>query len=265
MFSFQFQDIDFAHKLDRASSPKDEYLKHMHPFIELLYFVSGKVTYNVEGLTQELKPGTMIFVAPGKFHFATVNKGVNYERYVLKFPSSLLPDYLYQELKEADVYSHPQLYPDNFFDRLDYDASLTRLNNVEKRELFLCDLIRFLLLKSKDMNKRVDEKETLVQKIIFYIDHHLEENLSLHSLSSSLHYSESYLTVLFKESMHCPIMQYIRSKKVMLAYQKIQNGAKPHAVAEELGFNDYSTFYRAYKSLLGFSPNQKEGVLTKLS
>ena len=65
--------------------------------------------------------------------------------------------------------------------------------------------------------------------------------------------------------MHCPIMQYIRSKKVMLAYQKIQSGEKPHAVAEELGFNDYSTFYRAYKSLLGFSPNQKEGVLTRLS
>ncbi|MBP5217271.1 MAG: hypothetical protein J6038_05520 [Bacilli bacterium] len=49
MFSFVYKDIDFAHKLDHASSPNDEYDKHLHVFVELLYFVSGSVIYHVEG------------------------------------------------------------------------------------------------------------------------------------------------------------------------------------------------------------------------
>ena len=54
MFSFVYKNIDFAHKLDKPSSPTEEYYKHIHSFYEILYFVTGKVTYTVESESRPL-------------------------------------------------------------------------------------------------------------------------------------------------------------------------------------------------------------------
>ena len=48
MFTFTYKNVDFAHKMDYASAPNDEYGKHMHPFLEILFFVSGDAEYTVE-------------------------------------------------------------------------------------------------------------------------------------------------------------------------------------------------------------------------
>ena len=34
----------------------------------------------------------------------------------------------------------------------------------------------------------------------------------------------------------------------------IENGAKPYQVAKKYGFDDYSTFYRSYVSIIGVAP-----------
>ena len=59
--------------------------------------------------------------------------------------------------------------------------------------------------------------------------------------------------------LKCSLMKYIRSKKIVLAQQMIREGRKAVDVAEELSFNDYSTFYRSYLKVTGMSPaSEKE-------
>ena len=48
MFEFHYKDIYVSHKLDKPSSPTEEYHKHIHSFNEILFFVRGNVTYTVE-------------------------------------------------------------------------------------------------------------------------------------------------------------------------------------------------------------------------
>ena len=99
MFSFVYGNIDFTHKIDNPSSPTEEYYKHMHAFIEILYFVRGDVDYTVESETRTLRPGDVVLISPGKYHFATVNlREISYERYVLKFPESMVPGYIKETL-----------------------------------------------------------------------------------------------------------------------------------------------------------------------
>ena len=54
--------------------------------------------------------------------------------------------------------------------------------------------------------------------------------------------------------MKAPIIQYVRTKKILAAHQMIENGAKPYQVAKKYGFDDYSTFYRSYVSIIGAAP-----------
>ena len=44
----------------------------------------------------------------------------------------------------------------------------------------------------------------------------------------------------------------------MIAYSLIQKGLKPTQVAENIGFLDYSTFYRTYVKVVGASPSDQE-------
>ena len=66
MFSFVYKNIDFAHKLDKPSSPTEEYYKHIHSFYEILYFVTGKVTYTVESESRPMCEVDIVFIPHGK-------------------------------------------------------------------------------------------------------------------------------------------------------------------------------------------------------
>ena len=255
MFSFAIKNIDFSHKLDYASSPKDEYAKHMHPFLELLYFVSGDVTYNVEGEKRKMKPGDCVLIQPGKFHFAEVNRSVLYERYVLKFPETLVPDHIRSSLFYRSSFYHLTAEEIAVFRSLDNYYSV-----MTDEDMYIICVSKlwelFALLNNTKQSTQEEEKQSVVTRIVHYIETHLEDNLTLSKMASDLSYSESYISNCFKREMHIPLMKYIRSKKIIYAHSMIQNGSKPQDICEKLNFNDYSTFYRQYLKVIGVSPSE---------
>lgn len=254
MFSFVKNEIDFAHKLDRASSPKDEYDKHMHVFYELILFVRGDVDYHVEGETRHLRNGDIILMNPGKYHFASVNRDVNYERYVLKFPVEFIPPSIRERLKNA--------YPFFSFNKQieEHIKELDILNGLfDDGDMYLlcrCKIqeIMIYLASAEQNDPNLNNNGDIISVLINYIQEHIRDDLTLESIANDMHYSESYLSNQFKKTMKCPLMKYIRSKKIILAQSMIRRGEKATDVAEELSFSDYSTFYRSYIKTIGVSP-----------
>ena len=253
MFSFVYRNIDFAHKIDNPSSPTEEYFKHMHAFAEILYFISGDVNYTVESETRALQPGDLVFIAPGKFHFATVNlEKCPYERYVLKFPALLIPDYL-----KNSLYSHAPFFADiqnyaDIFSKLDEYADA--FSQEEVNTLFNCELSKLLIFMNRTAGTDRQNTNEFIDKIITYVDSHITEAITLDSLAATFLFSKSYICNEFKKHMKIPIMQYIRSKKILFAHSLITNGMKKVEAAEMVGFINYSTFFRAYRKMLQNNP-----------
>lgn len=257
MFNFVNGDLDISHKLDYASSPGDEYSKHMHYFNEILYFIDGDVDYTVESETKHLHPGDLIFIQPGKYHFATVNRNVLYERYVLKFPEEMIPNELKTRFTSFDPFLTNAQSADYIFKSLDSFAS--RIDDVSLKILAKCKIIELLVIVSQEGNKlKTDAPVSVISTIIDYISKNIHSDLSLKKIAKDLNYSESYISNTFRKTMKSPIMQYIRSKKAIIAHSLIIHGRKPQDVAEALGFQDYSTFYRSYLKTIGFSPSKSK-------
>ena len=257
MFHFSHKNIDFAHKLDRASSPEDEYWKHMHPFNEIIYFISGNVTYTVENESKVLEYGDVICIKAGKFHFATVDKGVNYERYVLKFPDSALDKVVSDRFKTLPVFSKATFVNKRFITTSNDFMSDDSLTEDEKYVLTICDLSKFLIYMNPAEDSTIKGKDNIVALVSAYIEEHIAEKITLAGIAASLNYSESYLISTFKKEMHCSIMQYVRSKKCIMAYKMIREGEKPKDVSTALGYEVYSTFYRNYIKVIGFAPTDR--------
>ena len=49
---------------------------------------------------------------------------------------------------------------------------------------------------------------------------------------------------------------YIKRKRLLLAKELLTGGENPYLVYEKCGFNEYSSFYRAYKAEFGVSPKE---------
>lgn len=254
MFQFKYQDLDISHKLDYASSPNDEYGKHMHYFYEIVYLINGDVDYTVESETRHLNKGDLVFVQPGEFHFATVNKSVHYERFVLKFPDQIIDLELKKRLQKASHF----ISKDEVFSKIfsDIDKDYSDFDDYSFSLITRSKIIEMLVsISATQKVERKEEDSTVIASIINYINNHISSSLSLGVISQALNYSESYIANTFKKNMKAPLMQYIRSKKIIAAREMILRGQKPKDIAESLGFSDYSTFYRSYIKIIGIPPS----------
>lgn len=263
MLDFIYNDIDFQHKIDQAGHSSEIFEKHIHPFNELIYFVNGNVEYTVEAESRKLKSGEIIFIPAGKYHFATVDNSSEYERYVLKFPDTFVPQYI---KTIRDSHSCFLGNAQEYFNILkEFDEMNNSYTNDELYTLFLCNTIRMLVEIYHSPTRPLQEKAPVVIKFLLdYINDNLDKKITLESLSKVSNFSKSYISNSFKLYMKTPIIQYVRTKKILAAHKMIEEGAKPYQVARELGFDDYSTFYRSYVSIIGSAPannNSKDTLL----
>ena len=60
-----------------------EFSYHYHDFHKIIVFLSGKVTYHIEGKAYHLKPRDILLVSQGAIHKPEIDFSVPYERFVL--------------------------------------------------------------------------------------------------------------------------------------------------------------------------------------
>lgn len=256
MFNFVYKDLDFAHKLDEHPKGAPDYQKHFHDFYELFYFISGSAVYTVEEEYHDLNPGDALLIQPGEHHYVNFKDDSTYERYVLKFPERILPDFVKQKFADRSAFYLEAQKTGSLFSKLDglyetfsdsgEELYLLFSNTVAETVLTLCHSVP----ESKPF--LADNK---MAPILQYINDHLSVPISIEDLCREFYFSQSYICKEFRTYMKVSIMKYIRSKKIMAAHQHITKGMKPTKVAEMYGYSDYSTFYRTYLSVMGFPPS----------
>ena len=114
-----------------------------------------------------------------------------------------------------------------------------------------------MLLTKETPEKTISPESDTVLRVIEYLNAHLCEELSLADLSKEFFVSKYHLSRIFHQQTVASIFTYLNTKRMALAQQMIAGGENATSVALKLGFKDYSTFYRAYRKQMGFSPVRK--------
>ena len=73
-------------------------------------------------------------------------------------------------------------------------------------------------------------------------------------LAKEANYSISYICSAFRSVMNKTINNYIKEKRLDLAVQYLKADIPITEAAEQAGFNNYSYFYKTFKSVYGISP-----------
>jgi AraC-like DNA-binding protein len=262
LFQYHFSDLYYAHKRDETVPWSETFADHFHTLYEMIYFVGGDAEFIVEDRRYPLKTGDLIFINPGSHHNVHLLSSHSYERYVLRFSEYLVPSDLLAKLEHLTgcYYVGDTVIP-SLFARFDEHVRNVGDDKDMLKMLFRCVLTEIIVYFSR-MNVQEWVSVSLLKEdmagVLDYINRNLEKPLCLEDICTTFHYSKSYICREFSNSLGVPIMQYVRTKKIMYADALLRSGMSPTEVSEQCGFSDYSTFYRMYKKLIGYPPSERQ-------
>ena len=242
---------------------------HSHAFWELLYCRSSdRVEYLIGSDRYLLQRGDVVMVPPGVSHRPILPDRMEepYVRDVLWISSEFVGTLARLFPDESSVYRDHNTPIRTAGTRWEGIGKLFR-SSVQEAEkaapgwelavmgntmLILSQLKRAYIERSAGVLKT--EKRELLDELTAYIETNYQKALSLGDLARRFYVSESTISHLFKKRMGVSLYRYVTQRRLIAAKNRILEEVPLEAVAEQVGFVDYSSFYRAFKGEFGISP-----------
>lgn len=246
---------------------KKDFSYHYHDFHKIIVFISGKVTYHIEGKAYHLKPRDILLVSQGAIHKPEIDPSVPYERYIFWIRDDLSCQELNTCFQKANDRSFNLVRADSALqERLkdllpEIEQTLQNKHfgdTVLRNALFTQFMIyinRIFLRTSSSPDKKAYSSDTQVEQLLKYINRNLSENLSIDQLAERFFLSKYHMMRKFKNETGYTIHNYITSKRLLMARSLISQGMPVMKAAQASGFHDYTTFVRAYKKQFGKAPS----------
>ncbi|WP_290459774.1 AraC family transcriptional regulator [Romboutsia ilealis] len=246
---------------------------HHHDFSKIVILIDGDLTYYIEGKAYILKPWDILFINKNEIHKPVINPNKYYERIVIWLNPDFMAKYAQGNnnlLKcfEVAIKNNYNLLRLNIKsieiikniikDIQGCDNSNEFGSEILKESLFvqLMVLMNRLFLNS-DKNRDMEDiqYDKTIEGVLNYINSNLENDLSIDTIASNFFISKYYLMRKFKSQIGSSIHNYIIQKRLILAKSLISEGLTMSNVCSKCGFNDYSSFVRAFKKVYGVSPS----------
>ncbi len=263
------QNFRLFHLKDKKNQ---EFEFHYHDFNKIIIFLSGNVTYLVEGKAYDLKPWDILLINHHDIHKPVIDSGTAYERVVIW----LQPDYIKAQADHAcDLTQCFTATTEKSFNLIRLNPTLqteiqTLLqqleSSLESREFghellshsyflqFMVYLNRVFLPETYQLDASASRYDQQITEILTYINTHLGEDLSNESLADRFYVSKYYLMHKFKETTGYTLHSYVQQKRLLHSADLMRGGTPVLKAAALCGFSDYSTFLRAFRKFYGISP-----------
>lgn len=252
--------ITYTHNAYEQPAEKG-FFRHAHSLYEIIYFINVDADYVIENRKYAVKKGDIILIKPRDYHYLSLRSTSPYERINIGFEKWFLPpcpvlDKLFKKvelLRVSDTSFFDEWYKrmDKYIQTFSEDEALSLASILTTELIYLLSSIN--PLESVDAENRISP---LVSKALSIIGDLPSPEITVESLSEQLFVSKSFFQHVFKKEMGISPKRFVQNKRLLSAQRQLRKGEKPTQVSENVGYHDYSTFYRAYLKLFGESPEQ---------
>ena len=245
---------------------------HHHDFFEVYFFLSGRVSFKVEGKSYHLEPGDLLLINPQELHQPDIEANALYERIVLWIDRAYLTALCTASGTDLsacfnnDAPGYTNLLRPTKLRRAALGQLLDRLTQEYYSDepgsfayaqglliQFMVEINR-LAMATSPVEKR--EEPDLVSQVLAYIGAHFQENITLESLAAEFYVSKYHLSHEFSHRVGTSIYRYVIFRRLLQAREMMSAGQAPGEVYQGCGFGDYANFYRAFKAEYGISPRE---------
>ena len=230
----------------REFAPHEKHVKRKCESDVLVMVLSGVLRFNEDGVDYEIMPGEYYIQ-----HFEAIH-GDSLE--------SDCPRYLYIHFRGTWNDSRTCLPKRGTFIIEEIIGCMTELNRLVygggcKTEILSCfyNIMTYLL------NGR-NHTESQAERILKLLTSDIKDPPSLEELSAMCHFSRNHIINLVKKEFGMTPYEYLKRERIRLASSLLSaTDISLEETAESCGFGDYTSFFRAFKSVRGVSPSEWRG------
>ena len=242
---FEYSAPDYA--IDRAD----------FPYFSIEFVARGKGTLVLSGQEVRLLPGAVFVYGPDVPHHITTDRDDPLAKYFVDFSGRRAAKLLRQNSLAPGISGHvfaPGEIQRIFDDLIQNGLKATRLSSQ-----VCATLLEYLVLKITESLSTWEAAQTpafaTYQRCRQYIQANYSGTTNLAQIARHCHVDSAYLCRLFHRYDHQTPYQFLMRLKMNLAAERLQNpGVLVKQVATELGYDDPFHFSRAFKNVLGLSP-----------
>lgn len=240
---------------------------HHHDFYEVYFLLRGRVTYRIEGRIYHPQPGDLLLISPMELHQVTVEgEDEPYERMVLWIGRAYLEGFSREQETLSRCFDRSYPGHSNLLRLPEAQLSqvrrlLERLSWERQGQAYAAELCaQGLLLQLMVFLNRADhagsqgEETALISQVLDYINAHYAEEITLDHLAQKFYVSKYHLSHEFSRVVGSGVYRYILLKRLLMARELLMLATPPGEVALRCGFQEYSNFYRAFRTHYGASP-----------
>lgn len=249
---------------------------HIHDCNEIYYSISGGRQFLIDNRFYDIFPGDTFFINQYESHHLTRTDSQIHERIIF----FIHPGFLKAQCTDATNLDAC------FHDRPPLANHKISLNTEEQKKLlFYVDKLSHIRGYGSDILEKAAFEELMVffnrlfcknqitdtemqlkgnaqvDAILSYINQHMGEPLSLEQLSAHFYLSSSYLCRAFKSSTGTTINKYITARRITHAKELLAEGCSVSEASIKCGFNDYSSFFKAFTKAANISPKKYSQIL----
>ena len=245
---------------------------HYHDYLEIYYHKEGACDYISDSRIYTLRPGDIVVIRKQKLHKAVVKDFTSeYKRYVVwmtnEFIETLIQKEEYREIifnrkEDAELLRLPAVNSEKIREILDNLVEESEQNDSISKDLlenYLRELLLLLCKYSKSsfyIRKVEPRQDPIVKEVMEYLDRHVLDRVSLDEVAENFYMNKFHLMRKFKKHTQMTLMEYLKKKRLMIARNLIADGEPIQTIYRRCGFEDYTNFYRAFKSIYFMSPRE---------
>lgn len=234
----------------------------MHKYFELELVVHGTCRQVLNGVTYDMRPGSIYLVTPADFHQVTMQSGDTVRTLNIAFDhwfssseiiKSLMNrnDALFTQL-DNESYARIRGLLDELFNEIINDDNFTGRGI---KNILEC-LIIYILRNAQHERHGLDNAENL-QMALRYLYLHFADSPDVSEMSKMCGYSLGYFCRIFKETTGQTYNDFLASLKINNAkIMLLSSDMQICDIALNCGFSSISNFNRVFKEKNGVSPTQ---------
>ena len=245
--------------------------RHYENVYQILFMLSGKIRYQVEGKEYIVSKGGMIVLNTLEDHTLEVLE-YPYERYLIQ----IRPDFFQQEVRYPEVFAVFINRPADFSHLLSvtepvwnylYDVigEMEREFQTKKKywELYIGANLRRMFItifrECADLmsTMKIGTGVTVAYNVMNYLNHHFAENITVDDVAAALFLNKDYIAHVFKEETGHSLMQYVISLRINQAKLLLSETNRSITdIAVACGYADFTYFSKQFKQHANMSPSR---------
>ena len=251
---------------------------HWHREAELLLFIKGHVTCNIESTSLHFKRGDLFLINSLQVHETRCSRDAEYlvvhiapEQMCLFMPTfdqlSFRLSFQPEQQEKAAAYEQLKKHMEQIL-------HLTRQTNpdaVLERESHLFAVAALLV---RHFSQSLAVEETKLQRsdmlrlepVMEYVNLHFAEELSLDEAANLMGLNREYFCRLFKKNMGVSFLQYVYQVRTTAVCRELETTEDPIGdIAQRNGFRDPKMLNQYFKEIYGCTPSEKRKAFREVT